>query len=189
MASLDATVSPSVSMRSWVDPQDPHKTLLALGKDDGSDLTSGQTYQVTIGHAKSVDGLDLQQSVTFPVVTPMRPKLEDVPESVVLHRGDDLELKSSTDLAEAQLEATNSVGLDTSIDHDKIVIKLQDYSQGMDFDVIVASGSSTEGAPLAPVDVHVTTPAPLDPPLVRPGRRRCRLAHNPPDGDLRRAGG
>ena len=87
----------------------------------------------------------------------------------MLHRGDDLELKSSTDLAEAQLEATNSVGLDTSIDHDKIVIKLQDYSQGMDFDVIVASGSSTEGAPLAPVDVHVTTPAPLDPPLVRPG--------------------
>ncbi|MBV9358789.1 MAG: L,D-transpeptidase [Chloroflexi bacterium] len=170
MASLDATVSPPVALRASVDPQDAHKTQFALGKEDGSDLTSGQTYQVTIGHARSVDGLDLQQAATFAVVTPMRPKLENVPDTVVLHKGDDLELKSSAELAEAKLEATNSVALDTSIDHNKIVIKLQDYSQGMDFDLIVASGTSTEGAPLpGSVDVHVTTPAALDPPVVRPG--------------------
>jgi lipoprotein-anchoring transpeptidase ErfK/SrfK len=170
MASVDATITPSVPLRTWVDPQDPRKTWFLLGDDGGAALTAGQTYQVQLTEARSADGLDLQQPVTFAVATPMRPRLLDVPESVVLQLGDDLELKASTDLADVRVEASDDVDTEVKVDHDTIVVSLPEFSQGMDFDLTVAEATSTDGAPLPrPVTIHVRTPTALDPPAIRPG--------------------
>jgi lipoprotein-anchoring transpeptidase ErfK/SrfK len=171
MARLSASVSPNVALQTSIDPQDAHRTWFQIGGQDGSGLTAGQTYTVTINAAQSADGVDLQQPVSFTVGTPLRPRLVDLPGSpVVLHYGDDLELTASTDLASVDVQASDGVAVETHLDGTRIVVHLPDFDQGMDFDLTVAAATSTEGAPLPkPVVLHVQTPAAFQPPTVRPG--------------------
>ena len=170
MSSVSATVDPPVPVRTWVDSTDPARAWVQLGDANGVGLADGQTYTVNVAAARSTDGLALQRPVSFKVAEPRRPSFVNPPTApVTLHYGDSLTLKSSMDLANAQVTTDGDVPAQVAVGRNDIRLALPDYRQGASFDLNVLSATSLQGAPLAqPLKIHVMTPPALEPPALQP---------------------
>jgi lipoprotein-anchoring transpeptidase ErfK/SrfK len=170
MSSVSATVEPAAPMRTWVDTTDPTRAWVQLGDDHGAGLADGQTYTVNVVAARSIDDLRLQQPVSFKVVVPQRPRFVDPPAApVILHYGDALTLKSSLDLANAQVTIDGDVSPQINVGRNDVRLALPEYRQGARFDLNVLSATSLQGAPLAqPLKIHVVTPPAFEPPALQP---------------------
>ena len=170
MSSVSATVEPAVPVRTWIDGTDPTRAWIQLGDDNGAGPTDGQTYTVNVVAARSVDGLRMQQPVSFKVLVPKRPSFVNPPTApVTLHYGDSFALKSSMDLANAQVSTDGDVAVQVDIGRADIRLALPEYRQGANFDLNVLSATSPQGAPLAqPLKIHLLTPPALDPPALQP---------------------
>jgi lipoprotein-anchoring transpeptidase ErfK/SrfK len=170
MSSVSATAEPTAPVRTWVDSSDPTRVWVQLGEANGVGLVDGQTYTVNVAAARSTDGLALQRPVGFKLVVPKRPSFVDPPTApVTLHYGESLMLKSSMDLANAQVTTDGDVAAQVSVGRNDIRLALPDYRQGARFDLNVLSATSMQGAPLAqPLKVHIATPAAFEAPALRP---------------------
>src|SRR5439155_24768272 len=88
------------------------------------------------------------QPVSFKVAVPSRPSFVDVPSGPVrLHEGDSFMLTSSGDLAKADVATTPEVPAKVDVGRNQIQLSLPDYRQGAEFDLTIASATSTQGAP------------------------------------------
>lgn len=170
MASVLATVEPATPVRTWVDSTDPTRAWVQLGEANGAGLADGQTYAVNVVAARSVDGLKLQQPVSFKVAVPKRPSFVNPPNApVTLHYGDALTLKSSMDLTDTQVSTDGDVVAQVDVGRNDVRLALPDYRQGASFDLNVLSATSPQGAPLAqPLKVHVVTPPAFEAPALQP---------------------
>jgi lipoprotein-anchoring transpeptidase ErfK/SrfK len=170
MSSASASVEPAVPLRTWIDGTDPTRAWIQLGDDNGAGLTDGQTYTVNVVAARSVDGLRLRQPVSFKVLVPKRPSFVNPPSApVTLHYGDSFTLKSSMDLANAQVTTDGDVVAQVDVGRADIRLALPEYRQGANFDLNVLSATSPQGAPLAqPLKIHLVTPPALDLPALQP---------------------
>jgi L,D-transpeptidase catalytic domain len=170
MAAVSATAQPAAPLRTWVDSRDPTRTWVQLGDDNGAGLAAGQTYTVNVSAASSTDGLTLQRPVSFSVSVPQRPSFVNPPTApVVLHYGDSFTLKSSMDLANAQVATDGDLPADVKVGSNDIRLALPEYRQGAQFDLNVLSATSAQGAPLAqPLKIQFSTPPAFDSPDLQP---------------------
>lgn len=170
MRAISASTTAGTPVSAWVDAANPTITWLQLGGPDGAALADGQTYAVRIAAAQGQSGIDLQSPLDLAISVPARPRFTDVPSGpVTLRDGDVLTLHSSLPLADVQVGTSDPDLAQATVLDDGIRVTISHYVQGAEADVDVASARSSLGAPLAaPVHVHVTTPAALEPPTLAP---------------------
>jgi lipoprotein-anchoring transpeptidase ErfK/SrfK len=170
MSSLSATIQPSAPVRAWVDSQDSARTWVQVGAENGGGLADGQTYIVTVAAAQSADGFSLQRPVSFSVAVPPRPSFVDPPTApVMLRYGDSSILRSSIDLANAQVTTDGDVPVEINVGRTDIRLALPDYRQGAQVDLNVLSATSLQGAPLAqPLHLQFVTPPAFEAPAMQP---------------------
>jgi len=160
LAEVRYRVEPPVPLRSWVDPQDPRRSLVALEGSEG-----GTTYKLTIAEARGANGVTYRQPADVLVAFPPRPALLDAEGMRSLEDGKPLTLRWSTPIDRLKLEIDPPLAHSYQIDRrdpSLVEVKLEGAAQGRSYDVTVLEAHSREGAPLAePTGVAFAVPEAL----------------------------
>jgi hypothetical protein len=174
MQSVSAAVEPRADLRTWVDPADPTRTWVQLAPES---VVDGQTYSLTFAEGRSVDGLSVRYPASFQLAVPPRPRFVEVPrEPVTLRLGETYSLKSSIELAGAQVTTSGDLPTRVAVERDQIRLALPEFHQGAELDLRVHSAVSVMGAPMQElVRVRVVTPPPLAAPEVAPSDGAARV--------------